>query len=477
MNMEDELANLNLVDEEDETVYGQEEEEIEDFRYCRVGRVLTESAIHFPSMKNVLAELWHPIEGVAITEIEDKRIFFRFYNEIDILRVVDETGQCKKYGKNKKLNVDSRMELTANWALEKEFADQVKQEWISTEKGLMEKLEDLGRKLKSWAKTTNWRCTKRREEFNMRLKKLDEEDPNEARLAQIIKQRRDIGSNEQEQIDSVWVIVTLLSCLEDGNGKWLTGEKELNELATNYFRDLFTSKQVQNCERLREEIRPCITKRINEERINEEAKVRFKEEEVMEALKSKAPLRASGKDRYPVFFYKKCWHIVREDVTSFCLEVLNRGKDIKQINGTNIVLIPKIESPKNMSQFRPTSLSNVIYKIISKTMVNRFRKVLDICIDESQGAFYQEDDGILFVKALLERAEAIKIVIKEYEDSSGQLVNFDKSLIYFSNNTNEGVKSKVGEILRVRIANNPEKHLGLQTMVGRRKMNAFVELK
>ncbi|MBA0874273.1 hypothetical protein Goshw_014467 [Gossypium schwendimanii] len=88
--MEDELENLNLEYEEEEAIYGQEEEKIEEFRYCLVGRVLTESAIHFPSMKNVLAELWHPIESVAITKIEDKRILSRFYNEIDIQRVVND---------------------------------------------------------------------------------------------------------------------------------------------------------------------------------------------------------------------------------------------------------------------------------------------------------------------------------------------------------------------------------------------------
>ncbi|KAA3474844.1 reverse transcriptase [Gossypium australe] len=89
----------------------------------------------------------------------------------------------------------------------------------------------------------------------------------------------------------------------------------------------------------------------------------------------------------------------------------------------------------------------------------------------------QRDDSIFFGKVSLEGVEAMKFVIKEYEDSLGQLVNFDKSLIYFSNNTNRGVKSKVWEILGVRIANNPDKYLGLPTMVGRRKKNAFVQLK
>ncbi|KAA3485256.1 reverse transcriptase [Gossypium australe] len=42
---------------------------------------------------------------------------------------------------------------------------------------------------------------------------------------------------------------------------------------------------------------------------------------------------------------------------------------------------------RNMSQFRPISLYNVLYKIISKMMVNRFQRVVDICIDEAQSAF------------------------------------------------------------------------------------------
>ncbi|KAA3479803.1 reverse transcriptase [Gossypium australe] len=70
-----------------------------------------------------------------------------------------------------------------------------------------------------------------------------------------------------------------------------------------------------------------------------------------------------------------------------------------------------------------------------------------------------------------------KAVVNEYERISGQMVNFDKSLIYFSSNINEETKLQLGGELGVRIANNLEKYLGLPTMVGRRKKNAFVEIK
>lgn len=57
----------------------------------------------------------------------------------------------------------------------------------------------------------------------------------------------------------------------------------------------------------------------------------------------------------------------------------------------------------------------------------------------------------------------------------GQVVNFDKSLIYFSGNFTEESKKHIGDTLAVGIASNLEKYLGLPTMVGRRKKEAFVD--
>lgn len=61
----------------------------------------------------------------------------------------------------------------------------------------------------------------------------------------------------------------------------------------------------------------------------------------------------------------------------------------------------------------------------------------------------------------------MKPVIKDYEVMSSQLVNFEKSLIYFSNNVDESDKRRIESELGVRIANILEKYLGLPTMVGK----------
>ncbi|CAA7058044.1 unnamed protein product [Microthlaspi erraticum] len=59
----------------------------------------------------------------------------------------------------------------------------------------------------------------------------------------------------------------------------------------------------------------------------------------------------------------------------------------RSINNTHVRLIPKILSPKSVSEYRPVALCNVYYKIISKILTSRLQSILPLIIYENQTAF------------------------------------------------------------------------------------------
>ena len=116
----------------------------------------------------------------------------------------------------------------------------------------------------------------------------------------------------------------------------------------------------------------------------------FTMEEVRLALNQMHPTKAPGPNGMSAIFYQKYWAIVRNDVTNMVFNVLNSDAPITDINNTNIVLVPKVKNPTTMKDFRPISLSNVCYKLISKVLANYLKIILPQIISENQSAFISE---------------------------------------------------------------------------------------
>ena len=95
------------------------------------------------------------------------------------------------------------------------------------------------------------------------------------------------------------------------------------------------------------------------------------EHEVVATLKQMAPLKTPGPDGMPLLYYQHFWHTVNQDIISSIISCLNSSTFPHLVNHTFLALIPKKINPEFITEYRPISLCNVLYKIFSKVLANR----------------------------------------------------------------------------------------------------------
>jgi len=166
------------------------------------------------------------------------------------------------------------------------------------------------------------------------------------------------------------------------NRNWCTEDKILQSEALHYFKDLFCSNAPVGNVDLGLDALPMISDEGNVGLVRIVLK-----EEVYTTFIQMESFKAPGADGFHAFFFKKYWHIVGEDVWNMVREAFIHGSFDRKLAETLVVLIPKVDAPTFIKQFRPISLCKVIYKIITKVLVNRIRPLLDSIIGPLQGSF------------------------------------------------------------------------------------------
>ena len=99
------------------------------------------------------------------------------------------------------------------------------------------------------------------------------------------------------------------------------------------------------------------------------------------------PLKSPSPDGMPPLFFQHFWPTIGNTVTKTILDFLNFGFAPPKFNDTHVVLIPKNNDHKNISDYRPISLCNMICKLASKVIANRLKKILHSIISDTQSAF------------------------------------------------------------------------------------------
>ena len=211
--------------------------------------------------------------------------------------------------------------------------------------------------------------------------------------------------------------------LLDKNDCWHEDEEEIGELVVNYYVKLFSTTHPTEFSELLQALQPKVTVEMNRML----GKV-FTKDEVRSAMKQMYSLKALGPDGMPPLFYQHFWPNIGEVVTKNILDFLNNGLSPPNFNETHIVLIPKIKEPKRVSDYRPISLCNVVFRITSKVIAKRLKKILPSIISDSQSAFVH---GRLIIDNVLVEFEAMHHINQKRSGQKGEMaLKLDMSNAY-----------------------------------------------
>lgn len=197
---------------------------------------------------------------------------------------------------------------------------------------------------------------------------------------------------------------------------WATTEAEIRSTFVSHFKGIYTkgptaqigsiysAALLESLPKIPTFIRPCL------ELIPSNL-------EIHKVAMSLGPHKAAGPDGFNAHLLQQYWDVfgalVCEEVSKFFIT----GVMPSSIAKSNLILIPKVKDPCQVGDYRPISVCNVIYKIISKILTTRLKPYIARCVSSSQSAFIPG-------REIFENVILIREVLHSFKSSSYSCPDF-----------------------------------------------------
>lgn len=185
-------------------------------------------------------------------------------------------------------------------------------------------------------------------------------------------------ASSRREKNSIWKI-------KDGKGDLLYSQQDISSEAVRYFGNQYKRSgecRIQDIlwgidlfpQMFVDEQNDCLFQPITEE-------------ELLETMKSFKKDKCPGPDGWTIEFFIHFFDLIKQDLLRM-VEGSRISGSIHQItSSTHIALIPKKREAKSFQHYKPISLCNISYKIISKIIAERIKETLSKHLTKDQHAF------------------------------------------------------------------------------------------
>lgn len=169
------------------------------------------------------------------------------------------------------------------------------------------------------------------------------------------------------------------------DGVFINNHDQISDHVVAHFENLFDKFSVLQENSLVEKVIPCLVSA----QINSLLTSLPSVEEIRSAVFNLKRDNVADPDGFGPIFYHIYWSIIKDDVINATLQFFKNGWIAPNYNYNTLVLIPKVNEADNIDQYRPISLDNFKFKIITKVLADRLAQVLPHIISKEQKGFIQ----------------------------------------------------------------------------------------
>eukprot|EP00253_Pinus_taeda_P025512 PITA_25512 len=173
--------------------------------------------------------------------------------------------------------------------------------------------------------------------------------------------------------------------LKDEEGRDVSSFHELSGLGKRHFQNIFTDQREATITEVFKTVQSF--PRFVEEDEAEDLLIPVTKEEVEVAMKLMGKDKSPGPDGWTIELFLHFFEQIGAEITEVVEESKQKGVIYRPFNSTFIALIPKKDDLESFEDFRPISLCNCIYKIISKVIALRIGPILSRNISMEQFGF------------------------------------------------------------------------------------------